>query len=272
MKKRFVGMMTAAAFAVGVAWLLPLPVSGQSPAAKAATKSGYKAPRFEDGKSADLQGIWIVDAWDTSRYSLEWHNGATGIRPGKGSITDPPDGMIPYTPAARQKQQANFKNRFSADPVNHCYMTGVPRFVTGGFPFQIVQTPKYIMLASEYVHMLRYVYMQRKDHQYEGGTDFWNGDSIGSWDGDTLVVSTWSNNDQTWFDASGSHHSGQLRVEERFTRTGRDTMSYTATMTDPGVLTRPFTVSLTLHRNTAPYAQLMEYECHVYAEEDQAGQ
>ena len=269
MKKRFMGWMAATVLAACSAWILPTPAQGQ---AKAAAKSKYKAPRSDDGKTANLQGIWIVDAWDTSRFSLEWHNGATDIRPGRGSITDPADGMIPYTPAARQQQQKNFKDRFNLDPVNHCYMTGVPRFVTGGFPFQIFQTQKYIILASEYVHMLRYVYMERKDHQYEGGVDFWNGDSIGKWEGDTLVVSTWSNNDQTWFDASGDHHSGQLRVEERFTRTGVDTMSYTATMTDPGVLTRPFTVSVTLHRNTNPNAQLMEYECHAYHEEDQSGQ
>jgi hypothetical protein len=258
MKSRFMGAMAAAVLAACSAWFLPTPAAGQA---------AYKAPRASDGK-ASLEGIWIVDAWDTSRFSIEWSNGATNVRPGRGSITDPADGLIPYTPAARAQKEKNFKARFSADPVNHCYMTGVPRFVTGGHPFQIFQTPKYYILASEYVHMLRYVYMDRKVHQYDGQTDFWNGDSIGSWEGDTLVVSTHANNDQTWFDASGSHHSDKLTVVERFTRTGPDTLAYTATMTDPGVLTRPFTISLTLRRNTAPNAQLMEYECHAYHEDD----
>ena len=265
MKKRFMGMMFVVAAAAGTAWLLPTPAIGQ-----AAAKGKYKAPRADDGKTANLQGIWIVDAWDTSRYSLEWHNGATGIRPGRGSISDPADGLIPYKPEARKKQQENFNKRFSADPIHSCSMTGVPRFVTSGHPFQIFQTPKYIILASEYTHMLRYVYMDRKEHQYDGSIDFWNGDSLGKWEGDTLVVSTWSNNDQTWFDASGNHHSDKLRVEERFARTGADTMSYTATMTDPEVLTKPFTISMTLHRNMDRNAQLMEYECHAYREEDAA--
>lgn len=265
MKQRFTGMLAAAALAACAAGILPTPAVGQ------AGKAKYKAPRADDGKTANLQGIWIVDPWDTSRYSLEWHNGATGIRPGRGAITDPADGMIPYTPAARQKQQQLFKTRFKDDPVNKCFMTGVPRFVTSGYPFQIFQTPKYIILASEYTHMLRYVYMDRKEHQYEGQTDFWNGDSIGRWDGDTLVVSTWSNNAETWWDMSGGHHSDKMRVEERFTRTGPDTMAYTATVSDPVVLTRPFTISITLHRNTAPNAQLMEYECHAYAEDDRSG-
>ena len=76
MKKRFAGMMLLAVAATCSAWLLPTPAQGQG-------KAKYKAPRADDGKTANLQGIWIVDAWDTSRYSLEWHNGATGIRPGK---------------------------------------------------------------------------------------------------------------------------------------------------------------------------------------------
>ena len=274
MRTGYLGMLLLAACAASTAWLLPMPANAQgagkaakAPGAKA-KKNNYKPPRFDDGKTASLQGIWIVDAWDTSRYSLEWHNGATGIRPGKGSIVDPADGLIPYTPAARQKQQENLKKHVTDDPMSKCYMTGVPRFVTSGFPFQILQTPKYIMLASEYTHMLRYVYMDRKDHTYEGGTDFWNGDSIGHWEGDTLVVETWSNNAQTWFDMAGTHHSDKLRVTERFMRTGLDTMQYTATVTDPEVLTRPFTIDIALHRNTDQYAQLMEYECHVYSEED----
>src|SRR5262245_58748170 len=178
MKIRFMGVVAVAVVAAATGWLMPTPANAQ-----AAAKGKYKAPRADDGKTANLQGIWIVDAWDTSRYSLEWHNGATGIRPGKGAITDPADGMIPYTPAARQKQQQLLKTRSKDDPVNKCYMTGVPRFVTSGFPFQIVQSPKYIILLSEYTHMIRYVYMDRKEHQYEGGVDFWNGDSIGKWEG-----------------------------------------------------------------------------------------
>ncbi|MEI9815095.1 MAG: hypothetical protein WDO18_21700 [Acidobacteriota bacterium] len=147
-------------------------------------------------------------------------------------------------------------------------MLGVPRFVTGGYPFQIFQTPKLIILASEYVHMIRYVHMDRADHRYDGDLDLWLGDSVGKWEGDTLVVETRANGPQTWFDMAGNHHSAKMRVVERFTRTGDDTMAYTATVTDPETLTKPFTVSITLHRNTDKNAQLMEYECHAYAEED----
>jgi hypothetical protein len=247
----------------------PAKAATPATAAPGAFKTTYKSARMDDkSKAPNIQGIWTVGGWDTSRYSLEWHNGATGIRPGKGSIVDPADGIIPYTPAARQKQQANFKNRAKEDPMNKCFMSGVPRFVTGGYPFQIFETPKYIILASEYTHMLRYVYMERKDHQYDGALDFWNGDSLGHWEGETLVIDTTANNNQTWYDMSGNFHSDKLHVVERLTRSGLDTMNYSATMTDPETLTRPFTINLTLHRNTDKYPELMEYECHAYRDDD----
>ena len=114
MKKRLLGVVLLAVGSAGMAWLLPVPAAAQAAAkaAPAAAKGKYKAPRADDGKTANLQGVWIVDGWDTSRYSLEWHNGATGIRPGRGAITDPADGLIPYKPEARKKQQENFKSRF----------------------------------------------------------------------------------------------------------------------------------------------------------------
>lgn len=263
MKNRFAGLIAAAVVAAVAAWWVPAPASGQ---AAVKGKTNYKAPRAEDGKSADLQGIWIVDAWNTARYNVEAHNGATGIRPGKSYVTNPPNGMIPYTPAHRAKQKQNFKNRFTEDSMSKCFMTGVPRFVYSGFPFQIFQTPKYIILASEYVHMLRYAYMDRKTHL--DGVDFWNGDALGRWEGDTLVVETANNNDMTWLDYSGNSHSDKLVVVERFTRTGTDTMQYTATLTDPEAYTAPWTISINLVRNTDQYPQLMEYECHAYSEED----
>lgn len=216
----------------------------------------------------DLQGIWT--AWNTAQYGLEAHSGATGIRPGKSFVVEPANGMIPYVPVARSQQQDNLLHRFERDSVyTSCYMTGVPRFVTSGFPFQIFQTERYIMLASEYAHMLRYVYMDRDEHIYEG-LDFWNGDSIGRWEGNTLVVDTVNFNDETWLDASGNHHSTQLHVIEKFTRTSEDHMRYVAIVEDPGVLTQPFTIEMELHRDSDPYAQLLEYECHAYFEDDAA--
>ena len=266
----YAGLVAAAGIAVAVLWLAPAPASGQGKGggkavSKETGKGAYTAPRAGDGH-ADLQGIW--QAWNTAAYGLEAHNAATGIHAGKSFVVDPADGMIPYLPAARKKQQENFEKREQLDTMNHCYMTGVPRFTYIHFPFQIFQTPKYIEFISEYAHMVRNIYMDKQTHF--GDLEFWNGDSRGHWEGDTLVVDVADFNDQTWFDASGDHHSTALKVVERYTRTGPDVMQYEATMTDPQTFSRPWTIRMDLHRDTDQYPTLLEYECHSYFEDDAA--
>src|SRR5262249_13954071 len=163
-------------------------------------------------------------------------------------------------PAARAKQIDNFEHREQRDPVNRCFIPGAQRFVYMGFPFQIFETPKFVQFDSEYAHSVRTIYMEKQDH-YDSAVDFWIGDSRGKWQGETLVVDVGNNNDMTWFDASGNHHSDQLKVVERFTRTGRDILRYEATMTDPMTYSKPWTIRMDLHRNPDPKAQLLEYEC-----------
>ena len=72
------------------------------------------------------------------------------------------------------------------------------------------------------------------------------GQSVGRWDGDTLVVDVTGFNDQTWFDRSGNFHSDALHVVERYTRTSRDVIAYEATIEDPKVFTRPWKMSMAL--------------------------
>ena len=83
---------------------------------------------------------------------------------GRSVIVDPPDGKIPYTPAAAQQQKENYKNRAKADPLNICYIPGVPRVMYLPFPIQIVQTPKFVLMASEFAHSLRRVFMDGSKH------------------------------------------------------------------------------------------------------------
>src|SRR5690242_7060897 len=150
MKTSFAGLLAAAGIAVAALWLAPVPAAGQGKGGgKGGAKGGYTAPRAGDGK-ADLQGIW--EAWNTAADGLEAHNASTGIRAGKSFVVDPADGMIPYLPAGRQKQLANFNKREELDSMRKCYMTGVPRFTYIHFPFQVFQTPKYIQFISEFAH------------------------------------------------------------------------------------------------------------------------
>jgi hypothetical protein len=87
------------------------------------------------------------------------------------------------------------------------------------------------------------------------------GDSRGRWDGDSLVVDVRDLNNETWFDQAGNHHSEDMRVIERYTLTGRDTLLYEATMTDSKVFTRPWKISVTLERHKEPDFRIIEDEC-----------
>jgi hypothetical protein len=248
--------MAAVALAFSV-WLSPL-LSAQAPAAPA---QAGPLPRTTDGKP-NLSGIWQV--MNTAAWDIQDHSAQKGIPAGQGVVEG---NEIPYQPAAAAKKKENFANRATADLENRCFLPGVPRLTYMPFPFQIFQTPTYTAFVYEYVHAVRHVFTNGTPHP-RGPIEWWLGDSRGRWEGDTLVVDVVHFTDQTWFDASGNHHSTALKVVERYTRTGPDVMQYEATMTDPQTFSRPWTIRMDLHRNTDQYPTLLEYECHSYFEDD----
>lgn len=225
-------------------------------------RAPYSAPRASAGHP-DLQGIW--EARNTADSGLEDHGAAAGILAGKGVIIDPPDGKIPYKPGMEEKQRENFKNRAKADPLGKCFLPGVPRIMYLHYPFQIFQTPQYVIMAFEFVHATRTIYLNNGKHPDD--IDFWMGDSRGHWEGDTLVVDVADNNGQTWLDSSGNFHSDALHVVERFTRTSAETLQYEATIEDPKVFTQPWKIRMPLYLNRDRGAQLYEYECSEYRED-----
>src|SRR6185295_15196261 len=238
---------------------------GQAPAGRGQAPAAPAIPRTPDGKP-DLSGIWqVLD--NSLDGNIEPHVASYGVHGGQGAIVDPPDGKIPYLPAALAKRQENYKNR-AKDPVAYCFKPGVPRITYLPFPFQITQTPKMIQLTYEFVHNYRSVYLNESEHL--PGIDFYNGDSRAKWDGDTLVVDVTNLNDDpdhpTWFDGSGNYHSDALHVVERWTRTGPDTMVYRATMEDRKVFSRPWTIEVLLYRHLEKNFRIMEYECQMFKE------
>jgi hypothetical protein len=98
------------------------------------------------------------------------------------------------------------------------------------------------------------------------------GQSVGHWEGDTLVVDVTGFNDQTWFDRAGNFHTDALHVVERYRRTSPDAIAYEATIEDPQVFTRPWKISMPLYRRQEKGAQLMEFKCVEFVEELMYGQ
>jgi hypothetical protein len=226
--------------------------------------SDYSPPRTARGEP-DLQGIWQV--LNSAAWNLEDHGGATGV-PAGASVVE--GGSIPYQTWALAKRKENFANRRTADPEAHCDMPGVPRITYMPYPFQILQLGRYVVINYEYLNLTRYIYMDKTPRPGADVIDFYMGASDGHWDGNTLVVDTTNNNDRTWFDRAGNFHSDKLHVVERFTRTSRDHLQYEATIEDPKVFTRPWKISMPLYRRLEKDAELLEYECYAYLEEDGA--
>ena len=213
----------------------------------------------------DFEGIWqVLDP--AAHFDIEAHAASYGVPAGLGIVADPADGRIPYTAAGLARREANRANR-AADPFARCYKPGVPHLMYLPFPLQIVQSENFLTIMSEYMHNTRFVFFHRSDHFGEGELDLWNGDSVGRFDGDSLVTDVFNFHPDTWLDRSGNHAGGPaLRVEERFTLIDADTIRYRATLTDPEDFTRPWTIETWLYRHKDPAKQILEYECHAHAD------
>ncbi len=160
---RFIGSM-----AVGL-WL-----AGMCQAA------AYKAPRAADGKP-NLNGIW--QTLNSANWDIQGHAAQSGPVVALGAAGAVPAGLgvvegdeIPYKPEAARKKKENFENRLTADPEIKCYLPGVPRATYMPFPFQIVQTSKYILMAYEFANATRTIYMGNAP---PSPVDTWMGHSVG---------------------------------------------------------------------------------------------
>jgi hypothetical protein len=119
-----------------------------------------------------------------------------------------------------------------------CEPAGAPRIYFFAHPMKIIQTPTKVFMMFEADRIFRIVYMDREHPEHPDGD--WYGDSIGKWDGNTLVVDTTGTNDRTWLDPMGHPHSDQLHLVERFTRVDRDHLKLDITIEDPMAYSKPW--------------------------------
>src|SRR5579883_214080 len=215
-------------------------------------------PRTPEGKP-NFSGVW--QASSTAWADLQDHAASYNMLAGRSVVAG---GEIPYQPWAAKKRAENFQNRQTADPVNKCFMPGVPRIMYMDYPFQIFQTPKAIAMAFEWSLDYRLIYTDGSEPFPD--LTFWMGDSRGRWEGDTLVVNVTNHNDKTWFDMAGDFHSDALKVTERYRMTDADTIQYEATIEDSKVFTRPWTIRVPLKRR-ADRDRVFEYVCQAEVEE-----
>ena len=127
----------------------------------------------------------------------------------------------------------------------------------GLFPQQYIQTPTQIIMLYEYMNVFRVIPLNAKHP--DDLIPSYMGNSVGHWEGDTLVVDVIGFNDKTWLAGTGTFHTDALHVTERYTRVDKDQINYDVTMEDPNVLTKPWTLHTTIMLREG--TRLEEYPC-----------
>ncbi len=205
-----------------------------APIQQSAAGAARPVPRTPDGKP-DFSGMWM------------WASVA-------GFRNEPP----PYQPWAAAKHQ-EFRNRLNIDdPMGRCLLIGVPRITTMPMSIKIVQQPNELVFLYEAFRGIRVVPVDGRGHPDDLEPGFL-GDSVGRWEGDTLVVDVTGFNGRTWLAFGASHHTDALHVTERYTRTDYETILYEVTMEDSKAFTKPWTTRSTIKFH--PEERIREYEC-----------
>ncbi|MCU1337576.1 MAG: hypothetical protein JWO19_3157 [Bryobacterales bacterium] len=204
-------------------------------APKALPPAGPKGPvpRMPDGKP-DFSGIW---------------NGQRALP------NQELPAMLPWADKLTKERTENYS---ADDPEARCLPGGVPR--AAPYHYQLVQTPKLLLMLFEgNIHSFRQMFLDRREHP-RNIEPMWYGDSIGSWEGDTLVVDTVGFNDKFWFDMAGHPHTTQLHVIERYHRRDFGNLDIGITIQDPGTYTKPWVIQRVSTLETG--MEMSEYVCN----------
>ena len=204
-------------------------------------------------------------AGSPGNYGSQWRDGSRNALTRTSLIVDPPDGRIPALTAAGERRAAENAARRRDRPADswtdrnlweRCITRGTPRVPNNyNSNILILQTPDAVVMLNEMINETRVVPLDGRPH-VASGVRLWNGDSRGRWEGDTLVVETTNFSDQQVF---RGFPVGDLRLVERFTRTGPDSIDYEMTLSDPATYTRDWTVVLPMIANGGG---MFEYACH----------
>jgi hypothetical protein len=222
--------IAAVAALAGVFFAVSIPARGQAKA----TGTQQPAPRLSNGKP-DLSGVW-----DKPRV-VDISKGSTSAMCGSytmGCKQEGP-GELPFTPAGLAKYNRKDEEALEFDSAAYCWPEGYLRSWGTSFPAEIFQSPTRMAVLFENYKVFHVIPTDGRDHPKDLEPK-WFGNSVGKWEGDTLVVDSIGFNDKTWLDTSRHPHSEQLHAVERFDRTELQHMTYEVTYEDPVTFTHPF--------------------------------
>jgi hypothetical protein len=207
-----------------------------------------------DKSEGDLSGEW-------NSAFIQFAGGLARIHGSKRTslIVDPEDGKVPYVASTEQRERSRAPERFDSvkdreldERCLHAIGTPLLPNVVDRL-FQIVQTPNHVMMVSELLHETRVIRIGGR--HLPSGVVQWMGDSIGRWEGDTLIVDTTNFNPQAKFMSA----SEDLHVIERFTPIDANTFLYRAMIEAPSVFSKQWVIEYPFRRAPGP---IFEFACH----------
>jgi hypothetical protein len=232
------------------------PATMPAPGNLTAPKPGANLQRTADGKP-DLSGYYQSNGGGAN-YGLERNRRDSFTPSSRGVVIDPADGSLPYQPWAREERvNRELPHRGYDDPTAHCFVAGIPRSMYVPSPIHILQPAGYVVILFERMSW-RIIPLDGRAH-IPDNVRLWQGDSVGRWEGDTLIVDTTNLNGKAWLNEVGDVVSHAEHVVEQFIPIEPGKITYRATVTDPIVYSRPWTIEIPLNRESE---ELLEVACH----------
>ena len=273
MARRVLRFGVLAVAMAGAAWMSTSQVAAQYGSGNAPTTPGALAamptPKLADGHP-DLSGRWggggggnaATTRFDTKGNYHNLRNDRKGspVNQERDSGLDQRflENLPPYKPEYWEKVDYLDVNGNAEDTNFRCFPAGVPRM---GAPTKVMATPTEVVFLYNQKNIWRLIPLNRPHDPINAKDQSYMGDSVGRWDGDTLVVDVTGFNDETWLAWPGYFHTNKMRVIERLRREG-NLLHYQVTVEDPDVLTQPWVMDeRVLRLNTAPMVQIEDPPC-----------
>jgi hypothetical protein len=212
---------------------------------------GGPAPRAADGHP-DLSGVWFPGTAGGFTFN-------TALRK-QFDVKTTPEEPPPFQPWAAAKIKAMTSTDYELGRASvNCLPRGVPgMFLIDPYPFQLIQTPGLFAQLDELNNNFRVVHTDGRAHNPDPDPSF-DGDEVGHWEGDTLVIDVIGIDERTWNNFTGWFHSDQEHVIERISRPSMNYLVYQVTIEDPKVLSKPWTSAPRVW--TLGHEDLLEYYC-----------
>jgi hypothetical protein len=219
-------------------------------------------PRLANGKP-DFTGVWESRIPTQGRFGAPPLQSLTPDAPPVATFANVEanvKGGLPLTPWAADLRKQRMAANSQDNPDAHCLPIGFMQFHTHSQPRKIVHTPDEMIMMSEVNYGLRHIFTDGRPSPKDDPQPWWEGYSVGKWDGDTLVVETTGFRGDGWLDVNGTPFTEALKLTERFRRPNYGRLEIDLTIDDPKAFTKPWTVRV--NQRLAPAEQLIEFICN----------